>query len=212
MAGALPAPDDGAVMRTTRLLVAVLLVLGGPVAAFPALAQPGFYIGAGAGSSSFDNDIATGLFTSGTVDTSSSGFKLFGGYQFGEHFGVELSYVDLGKANYSGSYYGVPVTGGKVEVWGLNISLVGTLPLNPTFALFGKVGLFAWEAKSKDTTGGVAFSGSLTGADYSIGAGLSFSFTKNLGARVEWERFGLSGYYYDLGNVDMLSLGVVYRF
>lgn len=186
--------------------------MGGLAAASPAPAQSGFYIGASAGNNSFENDITTGLITSGTVDTRSSGFKLFGGYQFGEHFGVELSYVDLGSAGYSGSYYGVPVTGGTVEVWGLNMSVVGTLPLNSTFALFGKVGLFAWEAKAKDTTGGVAFSDVVNGGDFSLGAGLSVRFTKNLSARVEWERFGLTGYDFDLGNADMLSVGVVYKF
>jgi len=199
-------------MRTTRLLAARLLVLGALVAAPPAWAQPGFYIGASAGSSSFENDITTGLITSGTVDTKSSGFKLFGGYQFNEYFGLELAYVDLGKATYSGSFFGAPVTGGKVEVWGLNLSAVGTLPLNPTFSLFGKVGLFAWEAKAKDTTGGVPFSDTVSGGDFSFGAGVSVRFTKNLSARVEWERFGLTGYDFDLGNADLLSLGIAYNF
>jgi len=199
-------------MRTTRLLAARLLVLGALVAAPPAWAQPGFYIGASAGSSSFENDITTGLITSGTVDTTSSGFKLFGGYQFNEYFGLELAYVDLGKATYSGSFFGAPVTGGKVEVWGLNLSAVGTLPLNPTFSLFGKVGLFAWEAKAKDTTGGVPFSDTVSGGDFSFGAGVNVRFTKNLSARVEWERFGLTGYDFDLGNADLLSLGIAYNF
>ncbi len=204
--------DDGAMMKATRLLAAGLLVLCGLIAASPALAQPGIYIGASAGSSSFENDIATGLITSGTVDTNSSGFKLYAGYQLSDYFGAELAYVDLGNAGYSGSYFGVPVTGGKVEVWGLNMSLVGTLPLNSTFALFGKVGLFAWEAKSKDTTGGVPFSDVVSGGDFSWGAGLSVRFTKSLSARVEWERFGLTGYDFDLGNASLLSFGMAYKF
>ena len=211
MAGALPARDDCGMTRTTKLLAAALLALGGLVAAPEASAQ-GIYIGASAGTINFEVDIATGHIRSGTVDTQSYGFKLFGGYQFGEHFGVELSYVDLGKASYSGSYYGATVTNGKVEVWGLNMSAVGTLPLNSTFAVFGKVGLFAWEAKAKDTTGGVQFSGYTSGADFSLGAGLSVRFTKNLSARVEWERFGLTGSDFDLGNADLLSLGIVYKF
>lgn len=205
-------------MKTTRLLAAALLVLAGVVAASRASAQPGFYFGASVGKSDFDNDIATGLITSGTVDTQSSGFKIFGGYQFNDYFGLDIAYVDLGKATYSGSYFGTPVTGGKVEVWGLNLSAVGTYPLNSTFAVFGKVGLFAWEAKAKDTTGGIPFSDTVGGGDLSFGAGLSIRFTKNLSARVEWERFGLTGsdygssYSYDLGNADMLSVGIAYNF
>jgi OOP family OmpA-OmpF porin len=211
IARALPARDDGGVTRTTRLLAAALLAPGGLVAASQAPAQ-GFYIGASAGNSSFDSDITTGLITSGTVDKKSSGYKLFAGYEFSQHFGVEIAYVDLGKASYSGYYYGVPVTGGKVEVWGLNLSAVGTLPLNSTFAVFGKVGLFAWEAKSKDTTGGFPFSDTVSGGDFSFGAGLRVRFLKNFSAHVEWERFGLTGYDYDLGNADMLSVGIAYKF
>lgn len=203
-------------MKTTSLLAAALLALAGLVAASRASAQPGFYVGASGGKSDFDNDIATGLITSGTVDTQSSGFKIFGGYQFNDYFGLDIAYVDLGKANYSGSYFGAPVTGGKVEVWGLNLSAVGTYPLNSTFAVFGKIGLFAWEAKAKDTTGGIGFSDTLNGADFSLGAGFRVRFTKNLSGRIEWERFGLGGsdYYhdYDLGNVDMLSVGIAYNF
>ena len=215
MAGSLAARDDEAMVKTSKLLVTAALALAGLIAVPLASAQ-GFYIGAGAGSTSFDSDITSGLITSGTVDKSSSGYKLFVGYEFNQYFGLEGAYVDLGKATYSGSYYGVPVTGGKVEVWGLNLSAVGTYPLNSTFAVFGKVGLFAWEAKSKDTTGGIGFSDNLNGADFSLGAGLGVRFTKNLSARIEWERFGLGGsnyyYSYDLGNVDMLSVGIVYKF
>jgi OOP family OmpA-OmpF porin len=211
MPGTLRARDDRGVIKTSNLLAAAALALGMLVAATPASPQ-GIYIGASAGSTNFDSDIATGLITSGTVDKSSSGYKLFLGYEFSEHFGAEIAYVDLGNASYSGSYFGLPVTGGTVEVWGLNLSAVGTLPLNSTFALFGKVGLFAWEAKSKDTTGGVPFSDVVSGGDFSFGAGLRIRFTKNLSAHAEWERFGLTGYDYDLGNADMLSVGIAYKF
>jgi OOP family OmpA-OmpF porin len=198
-------------MRATRTLAAAALALGGLIAAFQAPAQ-GIYIGASAGTSSFDSDITTGLVTSGTVDKESSGYKIYVGYEFNQNFAVDVSYVDLGSAAYSGSYFGTPVTNGTVDVWGLNLSAVGTLPLNSTFAVFGRVGLFAWEAKAKDTTGGVPFSDVVSGGDFSFGAGLNVRFSKNLSARVEWERFGLTGYDFDLGNADMLSAGIVYRF
>lgn len=198
-------------MRTTSLLAAAVLALGGLLAPCQASGQ-GFYIGASAGKSDIDDDITTGLITSGTVDGKSTGYKLFGGYQFNEYVGVDFAYVDLGQARYSGSYLGTPVTGGKVEVWGLNTSVVGTLPLGSSFAAFGKLGFFYWEAKSKDVTAGVQFSGFQNGSDFSAGVGMSFLFTKNLGARVEWERFGLTGYDFDLGHAELLSLGMVYKF
>ena len=193
-------------MRATKLFAAVVLVLSGLVAASQASAQ-GFYIGGSVGNSDIDDEITTGLITSGSVDGKDTGFKIFGGYQFDQNFGVELAYVDLGKASYSGSFFGAPVTGGKVEVWGLNISAVGTLPLNPSFSLFGKVGLFSWEAEASDVTGGVPFSAKDDGADLSVGLGLSYNFTKNVSARVEWQRFMM-----DVADADLLSVGIVYKF
>jgi OOP family OmpA-OmpF porin len=183
----------------------VLLVMSGLFPAPQAWGQ--FYIGGSVGKSDFDDGNAVpDLITSGTVDGKDSGFKIFGGYQFNQHFGVEIAYVDLGKAKYSGTFGALPVTGGSVDTSGLNMSIVGTLPLNPSFELFGKVGLFAWEAKAHDTTGGVPFSGMDDGADVSFGIGVSFNISKNVSIRAEWERFNA------VDSIDFLSLGVAFKF
>ena len=192
-------------MKASRVIAAAVLLCG-MVAASQASAQ-GFYIGGSVGQSDIDDSITTGLITSGTVDGKDTGFKLFGGYQFNQNLGVELAYVDLGEASYSGTFLGAPVTGGKVEVSGFNFSAVGTYPLNPSFALFGKLGVLAWEAKATDVTGGVPFSAKDDGADISFGLGASYNFTKNVSARVEWERFKM-----DSADADLLSIGIVYKF
>jgi OOP family OmpA-OmpF porin len=164
------------------------------------------YLGGSIGQSDYDEGVAGGLITSGQVDGKDNGFKIFGGYMFQPNFGVELAYVDLGAASYSGDFFGAPVTGGKVEATGLNISALGRLPLSGAFSLFGKIGLFMWEADASDITGGVPFSDSADGNDLSFGVGLAYDFTRNLGARVEWERFDADG------DVGLLSLGLAYRF
>ena len=193
-------------MSPIKLVAAALLALGGLVAASQTAAQ-GFYIGGSVGKSDFDDDNAIpDLITSGSVDGSDTGFKIFGGYQFNQHFGVELAWVDLGKAGYSGTFSGLPVTGGTVETSGLNLSAVGILPLGSGFALFGKAGFFAWESKAKDVTGGLPFSGKEDGTDLSLGIGASYDFTKNFGIRAEWERFKA------VGDIDLLSVGLVYKF
>lgn len=200
------------------MIAAAVLVLSGLVAASQALAQGGFYIGGSVGQSDINDDVAIpSLITSGTVDGTDSAFKIYVGYQFNDYFGMDVGYVDLGKARYNGSYFGTPVTGGSVDIWGLNFSAVGTLPVGAGFAVFGKLGLFAWEATAKDTTAGFPFRGTEYGGDFSLGVGFSYNFTKNLSARVEWERFGLGGgggydYSVDLGHVDLLSFGMAYRF
>lgn len=194
-------------MNATKILAASLLALSTLLAASQASAQ-GFYIGGSVGKSNFDDDNAVpDLITSGSVDGSDTGYKIFGGYQFNQHFGVELAWVDLGQAGYSGTFSGLPVTGGTVKTSGLNVSAVGTLPLGTSgFSLFGKAGLFAWESKANDITGGLPFSGKEDGTDLSLGVGASYGFTKNLSIRAEWERFKA------VGDIDLLSVGLVYKF
>lgn len=210
-------------MRAAKSIATTILVLGGLAAASQSLAQEkGFYVGGSIGQSKIDSDIAfPGLITSGTVDGKDTGFKIFGGYQFNQHFGLDLAWVDLGKASYSGSFSGAPVTGGTVKLSGLNFSAVGTYPLNPSFALFGKLGVFGWNAKASDTTGGASFSSTDSGADLSFGFGASYNFTKNIGVRVEWERFkagggedAITGFsnVTSAAKIELLSLGVVYKF
>jgi len=194
-------------MRSTKVFsAAAILVFGGLVAASEASAQ-GLYIGGSLGKSDIDDSITSGLITSGPVDGKDTGFKIFGGYQINQNFGVEVGYVDLGKVSYSG-FSGVDlVTGGKVEPSGLNFSAVGTLPLNPGFALFGKVGLFDWKAKASDVTAGAPFSAKASGSDISFGFGVSYDLAKNVSARVEWERFKM-----DVSDANLLSVGIASRF
>jgi OmpA-OmpF porin, OOP family len=192
-------------MKTRKLAAASLLAIAGALAASQASAQP--YLGGSIGQSDVDDEITTGLITSGSVDGKDTAFKIFGGYMFNRNFGVEGAYVDLGEVSYSGSFGGAPVTGGKVEINGFNVSAVGAFPVNEQFSVFGKMGLFIWDADASDTTGGVPFSASADGTDLSFGVGVNYSFTRNLGVRAEWEMFKT-----DDGDATLLSAGVVWKF
>jgi OOP family OmpA-OmpF porin len=193
-------------MNALKIISAAVLV-SSSLAAAQAVAQEKFYAGGSIGSSSIDESIATGLIDSGTVDGKSNGFKMFGGYRFNPNLALELALVDLGKASYSGTFFGAPVTGGQVKVSGLNVSAVALHPVNPDFELFAKAGLFAWDAKASDTTGGVPFSGTNDGVNLSLGIGANYYFTKNVGARIEWEHFNLES-----DKASMLSAGIVVKF
>jgi OOP family OmpA-OmpF porin len=192
--------------KITRLLMVSVLAAGTALAATQASAQA--FLGGSIGQSDIDDDITDGLITSGTVDGKDTGWKIFGGYMFNRHFGIEGAYVDLGEASYSGEFQGAAVTGGKVEVSGLNIAAIGSYPVNEQFAIFGKVGLFIWEAEANDQTAGIgAFSAKEDGTDISFGLGVGYHFTRNLGVRAEWERFST-----DDADADLISIGLVWRF
>jgi OOP family OmpA-OmpF porin len=192
-------------MKARKMFAAAALGLGAMLALSQASAQG--YIGGSAGESDADDGNAIpSLITSGPVDGKDTGMKFFGGYQFNQNLAVELAYVDLGKAKYSGTFGGLPVTGGSVKTSGFNASVVGVLPLNPSFSLFAKAGLFAWEAKARDVTGGAPFSGKDDGADLSLGFGGAYNLTRNFSLRAEWEQFEA------VDNISLLSVGVVYKF
>jgi OOP family OmpA-OmpF porin len=192
-------------MKINKVVVASALALSGLLAATQASAQA--FVGASIGQSDVDEDITAGLITSGSVDSKDNAFKVFGGYMFNRHFGVEGAYVDLGEVSYSGSFGSAAVNGGKVETTGFNVAALGSYPVTEEFSVFGKIGLFIWEAEASDTTGGVPFSQKTDGTDISFGLGLNYQFTRNLGVRAEWERFKL-----DEADADLISVGIVWRF
>jgi OOP family OmpA-OmpF porin len=192
-------------MEIRKVLVASALALSGAFAASQASAQG--FIGGSIGQSDIDDEIAVELITSGTVDGKDTAWKIFGGYMFNRHFGLEFAYVDLGEVSYSGSFFGAPVTGGKIEVTGFNISAIGAYPVSEQFSVFGKIGMFIWEAEASDTTGGVPFSDKEDGTDLSFGVGVSYNFTRNLGVRAEWERFESSD-----ADASLITIGLLWRF
>jgi hypothetical protein len=180
--------------QAKKYLTVALFAFSGLFAAPQVSAQGPFYAGGSVGQSDMDdNNAIPALITSG-------------GYQLNPNFGLELAYVDLGKASYSGTFFGATVTGGSLKVTGLNFSAVGTFPVNPSFALFGKLGMFVSESKASDVTGGVPFSGTEDNTDVSFGLGVSYDITRNVSARAEWERFKA------VGDIDLLSIGIAVKF
>lgn len=187
-------------------LVAILLLC--VVGVFPtAQAQQNVYIGAGFGQSDVDDSAADNLITSGTVDGEDSGLKIFAGFGLNKNLSVEVSYIDLGETTYSGLFNGQTVENGKIEIDGFNFSLVGMFPVSPKFSILGRVGMFIWDAEANDITDGAPFSASDDGTDLSFGFGANYNFTKQIGARAEWERFDASD-----ADADLLSVSVIFKF
>jgi OOP family OmpA-OmpF porin len=94
-----------------------------------------------------------------------------------------------------------------VEVTGFNVAALGSFPISEQFSVFGKLGLFVWDAEASDTTGGVPFEATADGTDVSLGLGVSYNFTRNFGVRAEWELFKT-----DEADATLLSIGAVFRF
>jgi len=164
----------------------------------PAFSQDqGFYAGASFGKSDL-KDACTGL---PNCDDSDTTLGIFGGYQFNRHFGAEIGYTDLGKASASSG-----AASATLEAKGLEFLAVGTIPLNQQFSLYGKLGLFMWDADIR-VSGPATVLTSDDGTDLTIGFGARYSFTKNLAAQLQWQRYDLDNF-----DVDVISVGILFRF
>ena len=154
--------------------------------------------------------------TSLSTDDKDVGFKLFGGYQFHRNFAMELGYFDLGEFNFSAVTAPAGTQTGEYKVRGGNLDLVGSLPITEKFSALGRVG--GIYAKTKDSfagTGAVAIvnpSPRDSEWSYKYGLGLQYHFTPNFAVRAEVERYRVSNAVTGKDDVDLFSVGLVYRF
>ncbi len=217
--------------KLTKTVLASALVFASaaalPTAAFAQ--DAGWYLGGAVGQSKFDINrgepaagfTAAGLTTTGiTTDENDTGWKLFGGYKINKYFGVEGTYVDLGKFSASTTITaglpGVPLgfTASAKAKDGLYISAVGTWPVTTDFSVFGKLGVYSIKTTVTASVAGISVGDSSRDENVTLGAGVGYNFTKNLGIRGEWERFNKVGNKDKTGeaDVDLLSIGLVYKF
>jgi OmpA-OmpF porin, OOP family len=77
-------------------------------------------------------------------DTSSTGFKLLGGYKFTPNFAIEGGYLDFGKAN--ASLEGVSIT---TKTAGFGVGAAFHQDLNPDWTVSARLGLASLKTKSE---------------------------------------------------------------
>lgn len=202
-----------------KKVTCAIATLGGAVFAIStamaqtAISQPSYYIGASIGQSKY-KDLPSGLTNADDKDT---GYKVYGGYQINQNWGIEATYFDLGKFTGNESVFNgntiVPVNASaKVQAWGLAGTF--TAPISHGFSVFGKLGLARSELKTNAS--GIGFRAhqkeSGTGANYGIGA--KYDFAPNFAVRAEWERLNKVGEDATTGETDMdfLSAGITVKF
>jgi hypothetical protein len=125
------------------------------------------------------------------------------GNMFTRNWGGELSYLDLGKADRAG---------GSVDARGVNVSVVGRLPLGDNFALEGKVGgTYGITHVNPNPLSGLP-SGRSSGFGLGYGVAFNVSFTHGLQASIGWEQHDFHFAGQGMSTVQNITLGVAYRF
>lgn len=177
------------------------------VMALPAVAQnTTAYAGASAGRSKADIDCTGTL----TCDTSATGWKVFAGYMFHPNFGVEGAWFDMGKAKFSAAVTGGPDAFGEFKGRGFGLYALGQASQGP-WSGFIKAGITSTRATGSARVADISGSLSETHTNFGWGMGGGYDFTRNFGARLEFERARaeLLG---EKVNIDLVTLGLLARF
>ena len=150
-------------------------------------------------------------------DNHDTAYKLFGGYQFNKNFAVEGGYFNLGKFGYTATTVPAGSQTGNIKLQGINIDAVGMFPIADKFSVFGRLGYQYAQAKDEFSSTGVVPipadpNPSQKSGNYEAGVGVQYDFTQSLGMRVEAERYRIDDAVGNNGDINMYSVGLVYRF
>lgn len=168
------------------LAVSALFFAGAAAAQQPGLSS--VYIGGTIGQAEYKDG--------GGGDDKDTAWRILGGYQFNRYFAAELGYHNLGEAS---------AAGGALEGTAWELVGIGAYPIVDKLSVYGKLGVYRGELEAPGAEE--------TNTDLTFGVGLQYEVLKNVGLRGEWQRYSKMGG----GNlvetdVDVLSVGVVYRF
>lgn len=209
---------------TLRLLVLTGL---GPVFAVPALAQQDnyFYGGLSLGASQAKIDqqrIAASLLGAGLASSSferderGRAFRVFGGYQINRNFGIEAGYFDLGQFGFTTITAPAGMLGGQIKLQGLNLDLVGTLPISERFSVLGRVGVQNTRARDRFVGSGAVSvlnpNPSQRETSYKFGGGLQYEVSPSFFVRGEVERYRVNDAVGNQGDVNLYSVSLVFPF
>lgn len=231
-------------MKTTLTLLACIAMAGAGISSASAAGQDqtaagrdvidpnwadsAWYAGAGLGQGRAtidDERIARSLTANGasldafTTDQRDLGYKVFIGKKFNRYFAIEGGYFDLGKfgfqANTSGN--GSGVLRGETKFRGVNLDLIGHLPLTERLSALARIG--GQYGRSTAT-----FSGNRLNAvtapnpekeekfQAKVGLGLQYQINDAWAVRGEVERYRLRDPLGNRGEMDLASISLIRAF
>lgn len=228
-------------MSTSGSLLVAIAALSTAISASADARDAGFYVGVDAGQSTLDvdkSDLDTAILwavdqsgfsvisATSDLDDSDTTYSVFAGYRFLPYLAVELSWLDVGKASYNAtgtitdgfSTADIEI-GADAEVSGPALSVLGIYPFNEHWEVFGRAGVMFAET---ELSAGVPIPGLGTFSDsisadteeFLWGAGISYNFNDQIGARVEYAQVLDAGDQDETGegDVDRIVLGISYSF
>ncbi len=157
------------------------------------------YIGLNVGRSSFQNNCIGGF----SCDRTDRSAHIYVGGYFTPHFGAEIGYVDFGDMQRAG---------GNTRAHGLNLSLIARTPLTQNLGLYAKLGTTYGRTRVNSAAGSGIASGSENGWGPAYALGVSWHFTPQWSAVLEWNRTRFDYAGNTDGWVRSTNIGVSYHF
>ncbi|GHG63203.1 porin OmpA [Alishewanella longhuensis] len=149
-------------------------------------------------------------------DRHDQGYKLYAGYKFSSYFVLEAGYFDLGRFSFNANTLPVSNYTGRTGVKGWNLDLVGILPISDSWSVLARVGVTRNDTKTRFSSNGL-INTSVNNQDNSytkhkFGLGVQYDISDAFIVRLEAERYRMDDLVGNDGDVDLYTLGVVYRF
>ena len=158
------------------------------------------YVGLNVGQANYRLDNGVGGFA---ADQRKKAYSIYGGGYFSNNFGVELSYTDFDRINRAG---------GTTYANGFGASLVGKLPVAPSFNLLAKVGtLYGRTDVSSDPASGIT-PGKEAKWGMSYGVGAEYAFSPNWSGVLQYDEYRMKFAGTGIGKVNTTSIGMRYNF
>jgi opacity protein-like surface antigen len=136
-------------------------------------------------------------------DDPNTSFHIYTGGSMNQWLGAEVGYLYLGRSDRQG---------GTTRGQGLNLSLVGTVPVAQSVKLFGKIGA-TW---GRTTVSANPLSGEPTGDKNSLGPsyglGAQYDISNSWAAVLQWDRNSMKFAGRGREDIDATSLGIKYKF
>lgn len=159
------------------------------------------YIGLNAGLTDYKLNDGTGPFGS---DKRTTTYNAYAGSYFREsNLGMELGYTDFGR---------VTRAGGTTKADGINLSLIGRIPLGSDFNLLGKVGATYARTDVSSAAGSGVTAGSESGFDVSYGVGAEYAFSRQWSGVLQYDEVYVKYAGSVRDRINVTSLGARYRY
>lgn len=204
-----------------QLSILALALLSSPISM--ADTEPHWYIGASGGPTQakidnaqiLRNFSADGLGQSYVIDTRrGNGYKVFSGYQFNNLLALEGSYFDLGTFSFAGTTTPPGTYNGDIRLRGFGLDAVLSAPLTNKLSVFVKAGANYAEARDRFSGSGpiviIEPAPTKTELNPKIGFGVQYALSDAFHIRAELERYRINDALGSRGDIDHLSVGLVY--